>query len=360
MDTAYEKCLQKLIEENERKGYLLFADVITISDMYDLSLTDLDRINEDILIRGVKLFENEPLEEEMLSDETTKDADYSRVDYESVYSTIIKLAPELNELINYIQLVRPPQHGELQYLLNQIALGNCSARERMISMYLRNVCKTALWYSQRNEINIWDAISTGTLGLINAVDSANLNDPMLFKTTLNFHIQNAIARDCSPEWMDYYFPVHVKDNLKPEFAEFLNQYEIDSYKDIDWSVIDFNSIYKSSNEYLQMALIQASKMSLEEIIEKESDFDIDEIIEKSVNGVLQNTIESLLDNLSDKEKKVIKLRFGFGGEEPMTLEQVGEQFGVTRERIRQIEVKAKRKIEQKIRHNKEYRWLFTN
>ncbi len=362
MDTAYEKCLQKLIEENEKKGYLLFDDIIALTDKYELSLTDLDRINEDILLRGVRIFEIAPENVDDLSDDDSdKEADYSRVDYDQIYAEIIELEPGLFDLINYIKTIRPPQHSELKYLIERTVSGDKIARDRMINMYLRNVCKTALWYSKKYEINIWDAISAGVIGLINGVNNVSPNEELLFKTNLNFYIQNSIARECTPDWVDFYFPVHVKDVMFPEFIKFKEEHAIASYKDIDWSVLNYNKIYSSSNEYLRMALIQMSRESYEGIIEdgydKETSFDMEEILENKANEELKNVIDTILGSLTEREREVLILRNGLNGNEPMTLEQVGERFNVTRERIRQIEVKAKRKFEIRIKNNNNYHWV---
>lgn len=174
-------------------------------------------------------------------------------------------------------------------------------------------------------------------------------------------ITQGIQRDCNPKWMDYYFPAHYKDRMYKAFQKY-EQYttgeEIGSleYSNLvheiaDELEMDSNVVFR----VLESAITQKyGKFSFEDFIE--CDFDYtgnlpaaliqfeDTALEALMQKDLSRAIEEVLASLPDREALVVRMRNGIGYDKAMTLEEIGSSMNVTRERIRQIESKAMRKL----------------
>ena len=213
------KCQEALLELANRQGYLTFDDFLHASETFSLSVTELDYISEIIQLRGVIVYENAPGKKRD-NEEDEEASDYSRTDYEKVYAGILDLEPQLEAFIEEVKRVPPPQWGEVNILAKQSAEGNGYARERLITLYLRNVCKIALSMTMQYDLDIEDAIACGVIGLINAVDRYDSSGFSAFHSYASLWIQQGIQRDCSPLWMNYYFPAHFKDKMLRSYQKY--------------------------------------------------------------------------------------------------------------------------------------------
>ena len=170
----------------------------------------------------------------------------------------------------------------------QIAEGNRFARERLISLYMRNVVKIALSMAKQNELDIEDAISSGFVGLLNAVDKFDPSGFSAFHSYASMWITQGIQRDCNPKWMDYYFPAHYKDQMYKAFQKY-EQYttgeEIGSseysklvHEIADELEMDPNIVFR----VLKSAITQKyGKLCFEDYIERDID-DADDIPEELI------------------------------------------------------------------------------
>ena len=357
--SKYENCLSLLLEKAEKLGYLTFDIIMDTTDAFDLSLSDVDRVSEAIQIRGIIVYETSPVDEDVEEVE-----DYSRVDYNSIFREIIDMAEELEPLIDFIRDLPPPQHKEVALLCAQIANGNPYARERLIFLHMRVVIKIALHMSKQHELDIVDAVSCGLVGLITAVDKYKQNSFSAFQSYASMWIQQSIQRDCYPVWLEFYHPAHVKDKilaLLQCYSEEIGDFIDDCIDEELIAVVAGNEKFsdltkKKLLEYIHLIKTQKYNFySHEDIVilqtqdEKNSCFAElicdDEVYFVNVErSVLREILDDLLDTLQEREKEILILRNGLRTGEEMTLEEVGDVFDLSRERIRQIEAKAIRKL----------------
>ena len=350
------ECQDTLLRLAEDQGYLTFDDIMNMADTFSLSVSQVDRLSEAIQLRGIIVYETAP----KAKVEDAELEDYSRSDYETVFSEIITLSKNLAPLVDEIRQLPPPQYGELSILTTQIANGNEFARNRLVSLYMRNALKIALSMTKQYDLDIEDAVSAGLIGLIYAVDKYDSNGFSVFPSYASLWIQQNIQRDCNPKWVDYYFPAHYKANLFRVYQEYINQIEQYEYTEpYDDSLLSYIAAatelsISDVSKYLDSAITQANRISLESLIEDcesqvydyppELSIEDNHVFEAATESLRSKEIQEVLSTLTSREEDVLRLRYGFDGRKPMTLEEVGLRYGVTRERIRQIEAKAIRKL----------------
>lgn len=353
------RCQEILLVLAEKQGYLTFDDILEQADAFSLSVAEVDALSEAIHLRDIIVYESAPTADYQQEDEEI--SDYSRTDYEMLFAEILELAPQLSALIDAIKSYPPPQYGEITQLKRQAAEGNQFAFNRLVTLYMRNVLKIALSMTKQYELELEDAISSGFIGLMSAIDKYDPAGFSPFHSYASRWIQQGIQRDCRPRWMDYYFPAHYQEKMLRVLQRY-DQYaigeEMGSVKyhevveqiacEVDLSADDVDTT-------LSTALVQKhGKCSIEVLSTPECacadtlprEMTVDDEI--SLNAVFQralgDSIEEILGSLTPKERMVIKLRNGISVAQPMTLEEIGSLLHVTRERVRQIEKKSMRRL----------------
>lgn len=350
-------CQEALFCLAETQGYLTFDDIMDTTDAFSLSVAQVDRVSEAIQLRGIIVYETAPQAKN--TDEDLED--YSRSDYESVYAEIMDLSENLQTLVEEIRTLPPPQYGELSVLTTQVANGNDFARERLISLYMRNALKIALSMTKQYELDIEDAVSAGLIGLINAVDRYDPNGFSVFPSYASMWIQQNIQRDCNPTWMDFYFPAHYQANLFRVYQMYVeltggdNAGENDSDRIFEKIATETDIDVIQVKKYIETVRTQQGRLSLDSLIESCENGDVeypfalicdsDHVLYEASVSLRNEVISDALSTLKERERQVIFLRYGFTDGKPKTLEEVGAEFNVTRERIRQIEAKAIRKLQ---------------
>lgn len=351
------ECQEALFCLAETQGYLTFDDIMDATDAFSLSVAQVDRVSEAIQLRGIIVYETAP--QAKTTDEDLED--YSRSDYESVYAEIMNLSENLQTLVEEIRTLPPPQYGELSVLTTQVANGNDFARERLISLYMRNALKIALSMTKQYELDIEDAVSAGLIGLINAVDRYDPNGFSVFPSYASMWIQQNIQRDCNPTWMDFYFPAHYQANLFRVYQIYVdltggdNAGENDSDRIFEKIATETDIDVIQVKKYIETVRSQQGRLSLDSLIESCENGDMeyplalicdsDHVFDEASVSLRNEVISDALSTLKDRERQVLFLRYGFIDGKPKTLEEVGAEFNVTRERIRQIEAKAIRKLQ---------------
>jgi len=351
-----QKCQADLLRIAESKGYLTFDDILKVSDTFSLSVVDVDRLSEGIQLLGIIVYEESPTEGQVSRDIEDL-TDYSRTDYDSIFAEIIRIAPQMEFFVDQIKELPAPQWREVSLLAKQSATGNSFARERIIRIYMRSVLKIALSMTKQYDLDLEEAISTGFIGLIFAVERYDPNGFSAFHSYASLWIQQVIQRFCVPKWFDYYFPFHVKDRMlralkKYETYTAGEEYGSEEYNKIIKRIAREMDLPEEEVEtVLRYSWIQKhGKISWESIMEAEED---DQFSEPSdllyseevlIEGVYQHGLKEMVDKalstLKPREREVIVLRNGLERGRPMTLEEIGNSKGLTRERIRQIEKKA--------------------
>ena len=251
-----------------------------------------------------------------------------------------------------IQKTKLLSAGEEKELAAKIDLGDKSARDRMIVSNLRLVVKNAKRYLNRG-LPFLDLIEEGNLGLIKAVDRFKLSKGCRFSTYATWWIRQSIERALVNQSRIIRLPVHVSDeigrmiranrelvrklNREPSVKEVADSLEADVHhvRRLMVLVKRTYSIEQPMGEngdyYLMDAMADTTSVSPEDLIDDLDKFEL---------------VSRWLETVSEAERKILTLRFGLDDGEPQTLEKVGKQFGVTRERIRQIESRALEKLRQ--------------
>lgn len=235
---------------------------------------------------------------------------------------------------------------EEKELAQRIAKGDKSARDRMIECNLRLVIKIAKRYMNRG-LPFLDLIEEGNLGLIKAVERFKLSKECRFSTYGTWWIRQSVERAIVNQSRTIRLPVHITDDINKMLR--VNRGLVRKINR-EPSVKEVSAEMEVNIPYLRRLMVLLKKTySIDRPMGENSDYSISDIIEDtstvspaelSENLNRYELIAALFDTLSASEKKILTLRFGLDDKEPQTLETIGRSFGVTRERIRQIEAKS--------------------
>lgn len=382
-----ESALANLIQLSSEKGFLVFDDIYDVADKWDLSIRDVDYLSSSIAARGILVYDEAPVTNAAGSSSEDDYDDYAQRDYEVVFNRVIELDPGLEDFINTVRAVVPPQAHEMDQLKYQVQEGNLYARERVIQMHLRFAVRIALQRAEIYDSDIADTLQEACLGLIMAVDRYDPDSSGPFGSYASLWILQNIGRAQATQRPAVYYPVHKKESyfiMYPILKEsgYLNS-DIWTDPDVRWLIQDrlgcgvdqvediinqsmpidsLDNIYEMFLNNIEKEEIQEdvfeyiAEDEIQENVFQNINSDIfywnDDIYEEIEQRALRETLENLMGESKDREREVLKARYGFEDGVEKTLEEVGQTFGVTRERIRQIESKALRKLSHPTRTRK--------
>lgn len=242
-------------------------------------------------------------------------------------------------------------------LANRIAEGDQSAKNELVEANLRLVVSLARHY-QGCGLSYQDLIQEGNIGLIKAAEKFDVSKGFRFSTYASWWIKQALSRAIADQSRTIRIPVHMTENInkfKKTERELLNKLNREpKIKEI----ADAMGISEKQAKEIQSYIVEPTSLDIQ--VGDDDDTTIGSFIEdthfvnpesayiKESNG---DVVNAVLDTLSDREANILRLRFGIGGKKAMTLEEVGKEYGLTRERIRQIEAKALRKLRHPSRAN---------
>lgn len=356
-----QEALTYLLDKADKQGYVTFDDIMDCADANSLPIQDFDWLASAITTIGILVYAEAPASSNRITQDSDDDDynDYAQSDYESVYDRIIELDESLSSFVNEVRNIKPPQWRELSQLKYQVLEGNLYARNRMIEMHLRLALKIALQRAETYDMDIQDAVGEACVGLVTAVDKYNPNTNGAFGSYATMWILQNIARRQPTQRALVHYPVHKKDSYFAAYpvlkeAGWNNSDDIIDYKEALLLLMKkFSYTEEQAEEILKAATPLESFETLyydEEVgsYSEEKFFDkliSDEDVEDNVIlSFRTERICEVLDTLKDREKEVLQLRYGLLDGKEKTLEEIGQVFGVTRERVRQIEMIALRKL----------------
>jgi RNA polymerase primary sigma factor len=339
--------LHKLVQDGTEKGFLTYDEIVAGLEEVDLSKEQIEDFYTYLIDHSVELVEGEtykhpPHEQPALAEEEKG----PKLDL-SVEPSLDSLRLYLRE-IGKVPLLTADQEV---YLAKRIERGDMGAKTHMIEANLRLVVSIAKSYLGRG-LSFLDLIQEGSLGLIRAVEKFDYRKGYKFSTYATWWIRQAVTRAIADKARTIRIPVHMVEKLnKVVHIERQLVQRLGREPQPDEIAHELEMTTEEVREILRMAQLP---VSLEKPIgeEEESelgDFVQDEQAESPFDTasvqLRREDIEKALDSLPERERKVIELRFGLTGAQPCTLEEVGRAFGVTRERIRQIENNTLKRLE---------------
>ena len=339
--------LQKLVQEGLEKGVLNYDEIANGLEDVELTKEQIEDFYTYLVDHGVELLEGEthkhPPHEQLPTPEEEKGP---KLDL-SVEPSLDSLRLYLRE-IGKVSLLTADQEV---YLAKRIERGDMSAKTQMIEANLRLVVSIAKSYLGRG-LSFLDLIQEGSLGLIRAVEKFDYRKGYKFSTYATWWIRQAVTRAIADKARTIRIPVHMVEKLnKVVHIERQLVQRLGREPRPDEIARELSMTADEVRDILRMAQLP---VSLEKPIGEEEESELGDFVqdEQAVSPfdsatmtLRKEDIERALDSLPERERKVIELRFGLKGEHPCTLEEVGRAFGVTRERIRQIENNTLKKLE---------------
>ena len=353
-DILEEKFRELIVKANQQKG-ILDADMVnTMIGELNLDPKQIDKIYEKLEAYNIVVLqtaeEEDPDEDLIVELEEENDESQPEKDTTAhVVSSAMSDDPVhlyLKEIGNY-PLLSLADEVELSKRIEQ---GDEVAKQLLAESNLRLVVSIAKRYVGRG-LSFLDLIQEGNLGLIKAVEKFDYTKGFKFSTYATWWIRQAITRSIADQSRTIRIPVHMSEVINKTYRISRNLLQVLGREPTEQELADeLNLPVEKIREILK---VSADPISLDTPIGEEDDSHLGDFIrdenimgpeEAASYSILRDQIAKLLDTLTDREQRVLVLRFGLKDGRSRTLEEVGKEFNVTRERIRQIEAKALRKL----------------
>jgi RNA polymerase primary sigma factor len=330
--------VQQLVEAAEQAGTLRAPELGELAEVHSLDDLEVELLRGELEQRGIDVVEEEPAPPEPVPPPITPDADADE-------GTTDALQLFLREAGRH-PLLTAAQEVELA---KRIERGDQAAKQRMIQSNLRLVVSIAKHYRNQG-LPFLDLIQEGTLGLIRGVEKFDWRRGYKFSTYATWWIRQAVARALADKARTIRMPVHIVERMQK-----LNRAER-----MLWTRLGREPTLAEVAEEANVPVEQArdvqaaarASMSLDQPVGDEDDAVLGDFVagdgplpdEEIETSLRRQALESILQSLPSRERDVIVLRYGLNGSEPETLEAIGRKLGLTRERVRQIELETLRRL----------------
>ena len=359
-----------LIEKGKKQGSLTLAEIMEAFSETELDKDQVENLYETLGNLGIEVIENktdkvdidfaqddldlDDLDESIVKDDTPMEIEEIDLSLPKGISIDDPVRMYLNE-IGKIPLLKPHEEVELARRMHE---GDELAKQRLVEANLRLVVSIAKRYVGRGMLFL-DLIQEGNLGLIKAVEKFDYVKGFKFSTYATWWIRQAITRAIADQARTIRIPVHMVETINKLIRvsrQLLQELGRDPKPEEIAKEMDM-----TEDKVREIMKIAQDPVSLETPIGEEEDSHLGDFIpdddapapaEAAAYSLLKEQIEDVLGSLNEREQKVLKLRFGLEDGRARTLEEVGKEFDVTRERIRQIEAKALRKLRHPSRSKK--------
>ncbi|MFA6459060.1 MAG: sigma-70 family RNA polymerase sigma factor [Candidatus Paceibacterota bacterium] len=345
----FEVRANKLIQKGRDRGFVTYDEILKEFPQIENDLLFLDRLYEKFTTAGVDVLEGGGLLEIEEVKEKKTGPHIGRSGPDSAYDSIQMYLKEIGQY----PLINASQEKELA---RRIESGDDEAKGLLAKANLRLVVSIAKKYVGRSpDLTLLDLIQEGNLGLFRAVDKFDWTKGYKFSTYATWWIRQAITRALADQSRTIRVPVHMVETIA-KYKQVVRRLMQDLGREplpdeiATEMGMDVEKIY-------QIEKIEQDVVSLESPVGDDDDgkstlqdfIPDDKILspeQESSRRILRDQLNMILDSLTEKERKILEMRHGLIDGITHTLEEVGREFGVTRERIRQIEAKAHEKIRQ--------------
>ncbi len=343
---AKMSAVKELLDKGKKNGSLTYKEIMDAVDHIDLSPEQIEKIYEALEMMNIEI-----IGDGNDVDESEEEIDLSVPEGIAIDDPVRMYLKEIGK----VPLLSSEQ--EIEYA-QQIEEGNQRAKKKLAEANLRLVVSIAKRYVGRGMLFL-DLIQEGNLGLIKAVEKFDYRKGYKFSTYATWWIRQAITRAIADQARTIRIPVHMVETINKLIRvqrQLLQELGRDPFPEEISKVMDL-----PVDKVREIQKIAQEPVSLETPIGEEEDSHLGDFIpddeapapaEAAAFTMLKEQLINVLDTLTPREEKVLRLRFGLDDGRARTLEEVGKEFNVTRERIRQIEAKALRKLRHPSRSKK--------
>ena len=349
---------KKLVEKGKSTGHLTAQEIDSLIVDLDLDVDELEKLNDMIDGANINIiddFSSEALDGIPLEVDLPKETDAADTVATNDSAAMDDPVKVYLKEIGRVPLLTPEE--EIEYAM-RIADDDPVAKKRLAEANLRLVVSIAKRYVGRG-MQFLDLIQEGNMGLIKAVDKFDYTKGFKFSTYATWWIRQAITRAIADQARTIRIPVHMVETInkvKKANSQLLHQ---NGKEPTPEEIADFLDM--PAEKVREILRVSQEPVSLETPIGEEEDSHLGDFIpdddalapaDAASMSLLKEQLDEVLKTLTPREAKVLSLRFGLKDGNPKTLEEVGKEFNVTRERIRQIEAKALRKLRHPSRSKK--------
>ena len=345
---ARKKKIRELVLKGMSQGYVTQDALLDLFPDAEEFVAELDDLYDEFFQKEIDVFETSAESEDEFDEKAASELEkeleiLTTIDSRSISDPVRMYLREIGR----IPLLTRDQEIELA---QKNEAGDLKAKEKLTSSNLRLVVSIAKKYIGRG-MSFLDLIQEGNKGLIRAVEKYDWKKGFKFSTYATWWIRQAITRAIADQARTIRIPVHMVETINKLIRisrKLMQQLGREPTPEEVGEVMEI-----TPEKVREILKISQKTTSLETPIGDDEDSYLGDFIEDTKQAtpyeltsqrLLRENIEEVLSALSDREGKVLEMRFGLRGAKPMTLEEVGREFGVTRERIRQIEAKALRKL----------------